>query len=367
MAVDVEELVEEVVTEVELEDQVARVSSWQWVIHGETRELRKLAVVALLRQKGGQAAKRYALCGRGDEMRTNQRGAFRIIPHGCGERVCPRCSRKRGVKFLRKVEHHLAVEPHGYLYHMVLTQRVLHYEKLVESASRFNAKWKRMRPWLGQQGMTAALATIHINWSRKGGWHYHMHLFLEITSLLARESVEKVWWRLLEEMDHTEKAAPCFLRKLADPGPALSELFESAGQVEFWSEASSEMGTALQYPLRDILAGVTNWSLGEADAKRMEELVRDTQSMQSHRTYGRWRLPVTPAEEEDEDAEVERIREEVNTMGWLSLGIMDQVQVAACVGTSFCVEGLMWLERNVRNESVFGRRVVNFCRVVIPF
>lgn len=335
-------------------------SDWQLVIHGGERVMRGQVARVIEEEKGRESAVRYALCGRGDKMHRSSKGEFRMIPCGCNERLCQRCSRKRGVKFLNKVGRHLTLGAHGEIWHVVLTQRVRGAETLRAAVDRLTRKWKPLNQWMKRTGMVAGLLTIHVKWSRHGGWHVHQHCLLEFDRGVCEEEVKERWLRIMRLEDDDDGTDP-FVRRVVEAGDAFADdLVE--GQGDFWKESKDEVAVALQYPLRDILQGVSDWTISGADDSRVKELYLGTKKVKMHRLLGRWRLD---AEEYWKEKGVEiPVKEEkpVEDAVWVEIGTMDHCTQLARAGVRNAALGLEWLESRCHNDSILGKRIVEFCR-----
>lgn len=286
----------------------AKVSAWQWCIHGESLEFRKQVIRWLVSKGKYVLARRYALCGKGDLLLKHEKdGRARVKPMGCGARFCPRCSRRAGRKHLTRIASHLSSSPHGSIWHMVLTQPVFPKESIQGARARFEKSWTAFYPTLRKSGMTAALATYHLKPSVKYGWHYHCHLVLELDDIVDGDS----WFEKVNEAWHRAiaKSAPeqrvfhdIFVRLVTKPGPAMVGMKDNT-QLEFWNESSDAVETALHYVIRDVLQGIESWIGAMTRKEDCFDFCDFMGSAKRHRSYGTWRKKVDVETEERDEAE----------------------------------------------------------------
>ena len=172
--------------------QIARdLTRWQWVMHGDTGEYRSAVVRWQCRNEKLPTARRFALCGRGDCLGVEVDGpGVRVRSKGCGCRYCPRCSRKAGRKYLKRVNGHLSSRPHGELLHMVFTQRAKSYESLADCRARFEGAWKKCYRRMQKAGMRGGLATYHLVRNSANAWHWHCHVIVELRDDVSYEGFE---------------------------------------------------------------------------------------------------------------------------------------------------------------------------------
>jgi len=348
--------------------RVQRPTPWQRVIHGDCTGFRQGMLEALAETESAEAAGRYAMCGMGDRMCASSDGReFGVRPQGCGSPVCPRCSRRKGLRMLKKVKARLASGGHESLYHMVLTQRVVAGEPLSETAKRFQDRVNVWMTRVRKDGrFVGGFGSIHIVWSRAGGWHYHMHLLLETSDDEAAASFSATWGTTLvpNEVDgHAPNEA--FVRHVADAG-GCREIAGALESTEFWREPEDEVSKALAYVIRDALKGVDVAGVGRAGRERFREVVAFLKKRRCFRLYGAWREEVAAAagqEEEGADTEIDRAGGEKAALS-LDLGTMDHVFYEARKGASMPMRALCWLEAQCRNNGGLGKRVVAFARSV---
>lgn len=315
-------------------DIVKRATKWQWIIHGDTLVYRQRCVRWLIRQQRFTQARRFAMCGRGDvALLGDTAGSVRIKPKGCGARFCPRCSRRYGRRFLSRVCGHLSSGPHGELWHIVFTQRVIPTETLLEARERFAKAWKRMYGVLRRMGMVSALATYHVTPSSVKGWHFHCHVVAELGDGVSGEACYKewddAWFSFLGDGESQRK--PLFVRQVSTAGAALEGL-KGERQMEFWNESVSQAEVLLQYVLRDILQGVEGWIAKMSTDEACEQFAGALAGAKLHRLYGVWRTKLV---DEDKDDEADASGQETASGGvldgakgvtlWHSVGTMDEV------------------------------------------
>ena len=343
-----------------------KLTKWQWIIHGDTLDYRKVVVRWLCLQEKWNVAKRFAMCGRGDLGFNEFAGdGVKVVPMGCGCRFCPRCSRRCGRRFLSRVSKHLASREHGSLWHVVLTQRVQRSETLEEARDRFGKAWKRFYPRLRRSGMESALCTYHVTASLDGGWHYHCHLLVEwrvdvdACDIVDRVSDDWHW----AKRDSGDSRMEVFSRQVVGAGPAIVE--EAAEkQGEFWKESDDPVMAALQYVVRDVLQGVEKW-VGKI--KNLEDAGSFAEALggsKLHRLYGAWRrqLPKVEAAAAADETGAVGDADRPNRVGkdakaWTLIGTMDRVLWDAKQGVEaafLCVRRLQLL---YSNKGVVSKRL----------
>lgn len=274
-----------------LTSMTEKMTSWQWVIHGDTRGYRRGAVRYLLRAGKLDKALKFALCGRGDIVVEKREGeGVRVVPRGCGCRFCPRCSRRSGHRFLKRVGGHLEGRAHGVISHFVLTQPVRREEGVGESRKRFEKAWKRWYVALRAAGMEAALLTQHVKPRATVGWHFHGHCIVEWKGGVdvegATAKLERVWQAAAKEEEGREKELFC--RRVCDAGEALGE-GGLGGQGELWSEPVGAVQRVLQYAIRDVVQGCESWVHSLTTDEQVSEFAGVIDSAKLHRLFGSWR------------------------------------------------------------------------------
>lgn len=339
-------------------DRCLQPTAWQEVLHGDTSVFR-CAVAEKLEAEGHEKrATSYALCGCGDSVQRESAG-YRVKPLRCGHALCPRCSRHRGLKYVKRVLDHLRSKEHGSLHHVVLTQEVVESETLHETRLRFERRfagwWERQRKLVKARG---ALWTTHITWSERGGWHYHKHGVVEVMRD-AEAGVRAVGlgiaaWSDVRKMDGDQRVHEDVSRLVCDGGGPLTELAE--GGSEFWVEEADAVTKAVQYVARDVCQGVGSWNLC-SDGARIEELLTDVRAVKFRRLYGPWRKAVAvgvlqPAAEPGVDAPAA-----VGVVGE-DVGTVDTVLRRAEAGDGAYIEIALWLLRHAANQSALGKRLV---------
>lgn len=269
-------------------------TSWQWVIHGDTRDYRREAAAYLCEKGKFTKAMQFALCGRGDIVKEEVGGdGVRVSPRGCGLRFCPRCSRRSGQRFLKRVGSHLEAQPHGEIVHFVLTQPVRGNEEVGAARKRFEDAWKTFYRALRKAGMKSALLTQHVKPRESWGWHYHGHCIVEwnngVDAAAAASTLEAVWQKACKEETGREKALFC--RLVCGPGAAL-EVGSLGNQGELWAEPEGAVQRVLQYAIRDVVQGCEEWVEKLTDAKEIGAFVGVITAAKLHRLFGDWRKPV---------------------------------------------------------------------------
>lgn len=337
---------------------------WQRVLHGGSLELRQAVTKVLSEEKEVKSCFRYACCGLSDQL-VKRGGDVFVGPKGCGHKLCPRCGRRRGGKYAKRIIEWLAHKPHGDLWQMVLTQRVQEGESLKCARDRMAPKQRRYMRWLDRRGMTAGMTVVHIVWSpRAKGWHYHVHILAQMP---ANKMTQK---DLLDQWVHESGDEGCRTgeeqaRRICNAGPAIEELKDDGGDTDFWRESKGEVAKAVQYPMRDLAQGVSAWRLG-GDVEQMEEcareLVRHATGWKCFRAWGEWRkkCPVEKVEEEDQTEDCDESAPAPGSP--TPLGYVGYLWRRARKGDQAAREVFAQLERSVRNDSEFAKRLIRFCR-----
>ena len=314
--------------------------------------------------KGEKGAIRYAICGLGDMARMKGEEAF-VAPRGCGHKLCPRCGRRRGGKYARRILGWMANAPHGDLWVMCLTQPVRADEDIAGARKRMAPKQRDYMRWLSRRGMSAAMTTVHAIWSAKSnGWHYHTHILVELPggSMTKAEMLEG-WAKLAPDSRIDEEGNQC--RMVLGAGGVIAELAEDAGDADMWSEVKSAVGKAVQYPLRDMVQGITAWRLG-GNAEQLREcarqLVQLTSGWKMFRAWGNWRKACPAAVAEEGAADEEEATEASPPAVAKSLGSVSRLWRQARKGDREAMGFFRLLETGCRNDSDFAKRLVTFCR-----
>lgn len=345
-----------------------RPTAWQRVLHGGAQTLREAVVRVLTEEKATKTGERYSMCGMADQL-VKDGDQVRVQPMGCGHKLCPRCGRRRGARYAKRIVGWLGHAEHGELWSMVLTQPVKRGEDIRDTRARMAGKQRAYMRSLQRLGMTAAMTCTHIVWSaRAGGWHYHVHLLLEFDAGVMTEERLLAKWRehAAPEKVHTG-GKQC--RKIIGAGGPIVELRDDSGDTDFWSEAAHGVARAVQYPLRDVVQGVSAWRLG-GDAKQIDacarELVRYTSGWKCFRAWGKWRQSCPAAVEaakEEKAAEEEEAAKQATPAGAVPLGKVGRLFRAARAGCAEAQEAFRLLEGSCRNQSDFAKRLVKYCRL----
>ncbi len=323
----------------------------------------------LLAEKGEKTGIRYAFCGLGDQVVKGPNGVH-VSPRGCGHKLCPRCGRRRGGKYAKRIIGWLGYEPHGDLMSVVLTQQVRRGETLRAARDRMAVKQRRYMRWLTRRGMSAGMTTAHVVWSKAGeGWHYHVHVLAELPGGAMSSADLLEGWKLAAVGEFIETGEEQSRLVLAAGGP-VAELKDDEGDTDFWHESSGPVARAVQYPLRDLAQGVSAWRLG-GDLERVREAATEIQRSSSgwklFRAWGRWRAACPAAvaaavkeqEPREDSAEESASSAPAKPEG---IGSVHRLWKQARSGEAFARSVFQALEPSVRNASDFARRFVAYCR-----
>lgn len=338
---------------------------WQWVLHGDTSDFRAAVTRWLGRNSKLKAARRFALCGRGDQLGLEIGGSgARVGTKGCGCRFCPRCSKKSGRRALKRATSFLSARPHGEMWHLVFTQDGNSAEKLVETRARFEAAWRKAYRKMQADGMTGGLGTYHCVRSHGGFWHWHLHVIAEFAPGVdgkdAYKRYRKYWAKAKGE--EGEGRLPLFGRPICGPGPAMIGLAGDS-QMDLWNESENEVEKTLQYALRDVLQGTERWVKEVQTIEQVEEFCVGLDSCKLHRFFGEWRKK--PEAVESEKPTTEQGVKEKNAPGTVAgerkvfewIGTMDQVMWLAHEGNPSMREGLRRLLAVSMNQGSVAARL----------
>lgn len=349
-----------------------RATSWQWAIHGDTREFRQGAVKYLCRKGQFRRALRFAMCGRGDMVSKEVGGdGVKVSPRGCGCRFCPRCSRRSGHRFLRRIGGHLEAHGHGEIFHFVLTQPVRGAEEVGTARKRFGGAWKKWYSALRRAGMHSALLTQHVKPREGWGWHFHGHCIVEFKAGVdveaAGERLEKVWQRACKEEGGHEKEL--FRRRVCGAGEALG-----AGglgqQGEFWAEPVGAVQRVLQYAIRDVVQGCESWVEKLTDDRAICAFAGVIEDAKLHRLFGAWRKAVEQKSAEIEAADGSTALKIADGSGvgsdkvWHELGTMEKVWEEGRNGESWALAILEALILKYSNRGKVCQRLKTVVRCV---
>lgn len=344
----------------------ANPAPWQRCLHGNETLLRECVTGAILKHGTERAAFRYAACGLGDVVVRDGSGCH-VAPKGCGHRLCPRCGRKKGRALIKRIFAWLAAGPHGDIFTMCLTQRVDPAESLPEARARMVAKEKRYLDSLKSDGMISGASCAHMVWSPgAGGWHYHVHLLLELPEGQWTCDDLRELYRTVAGCEEVQTDEQCS-RLVCAAGPADPALVDGGCDPDFWSERSDGLAAAVQYPVRDIAQGITAKRLG-FDRGRVGEcvevLLTKAKGWKLRRTFGQWRKPVPKAvlEEVAADEPAKKEPGPGSSPKPIVYGTVHRVSRFAAKGGVVERQLMAWLESSVRNNTDFGKRFVAFCR-----
>lgn len=336
---------------------------------GEQAEFRSVVVRLLIEEGKDKSAIRYAFCGLGDQVVKGKDGGCSVGPRGCGHKLCPRCGRRRGGKYAKRIIGWLAQESHGDLLSVVLTQQVRTGESLGTCRRRMAVKQRRYMRWLTRRGMTAAMTTVHLVWSKgANGWHYHVHVLAEFPQgAMDADQLLRGWVEAAvgEYVETGEDQA----RLVLGAGGPVAELVEDGGDADFWRESRGEVARAVQYPLRDMAQGLSSWRLG-GDADRIRscahEVLRSAAGWKMFRAWGKWRKACPAAVSAAAEVKDEGEEDDEKAPGCPGpaegLGTVHRLWRRARQGEAFAMSVFRALEPSVRNASDFARRFVAYCR-----
>jgi hypothetical protein len=328
-----------------------RPSGWQQVIHGDSFNYRLNVGLDLLGRGLIEPAKRFCLCGRGDQV-VRLGDGFKLIPMRCGHRLCPRCARWRGSKYVRRCLDALRNRPSGYLHHAVFTQGILPGRSLHDTIECLKAKWLKFKG-CARAGYYGGLRVLHVKWSeRVGGWNAHYHCLFES---LKEDTVTEMMRRWAGwVVDETGWCAPLFIRQLAAPGHCV--VGEDDGDELLWSESKDSVTKCLQYVMRDVCEGPDKNIIASGSPAFIEELVSGLGARRMHEMLGSWRNLVDLEAEADEE-----VKEQVASLKkqeGIVLGTVDTVAKDASWWSRFSD----WLVGQVGcNDTDYARRVRRFC------
>lgn len=341
---------------------------WQRVLHGQETMLREEVTAAILAERGAKSAFRYGACGLGDLLVQDKTGVH-TAPMGCGHRLCPRCGRTKGRPMIKRVFQWLAVKDHGDLFTMVLTQRVVRGESLPKARARLVAKEQEYLSCLRDAGLISGISVAHMNWSVNAqGWHYHVHLLLELPKGVYSPLRLRALWRALTWGQNTQcrKASSSLV---APAGLPDGSLLDSDGDPDFWSESKNGLAAAVQYPVRDIAQGISSKRIG-ADRDQVREcvvvLLKHAKGWKLRRTIGQWRKkpPDPPVSEPEGEKPGAAVAAPGSSAAATNHGTVHRCMRVAQAGSMEMRLLFAFLETSCRNDTDFGRRFVTFCRSV---
>lgn len=345
-------------------------SAWQRCLHGGETLLREEVFEAILKKDGEKSAFRYAFCGLGDRLVKDANGVH-VAPMGCGHRLCPRCGRTKGRPIVKRIFGWLAAEAHGDIFAMVLTQRCDPTETVPQARARMVPKEKRYLDAMKDKGLISGALVTHPVWSTGSkGWHYHVHLLLELPGgEWTVDDVKALYVEVAGDEEVQVDGRCCELK--ASAGPADPGLGTDSGDPDFWTERSSGLAKAVQYPVRDIAQGISAKRVGVDRAKVAEcvdALLNQAKGWKLRRTFGKWRrpappLPVAPVDEKPESSANAAV------CPGKSCVVFGTVHRVARLAAHGCYESrlvIIALEESCHNDTDFGKRFVAFCRAAAP-
>lgn len=355
-------------------------ASWQRVLHGPETMLREEVTKRILERHGEKSAFRYAACGLGDRMVKDARGTH-VAPMGCGHRLCPRCGRTKGRPMIKRIFGWLAAVEHGNIFTMCLTQRVIEGESLPDARKRMTKFEQEYLAWLKDLGMISAASTAHCPWSEYGnGWHYHVHLLIEMPPSFrtARGACMtprrlRAMYRLLRWSESVQ-AKKNSASSVCKSGPSDPSLLDGSTDPDFWTERSEGLAKAVQYPVRDIAQGISSKRMG-GDRSKVAEcvdvLLTKAKGWKLRRTMGQWRkkAPELPGKAKPVvepvavDGQVVAGAAPCSPGGKpMVFGTVHRVARFAAKGDESLRVLFRELEASNRNDTDFGKRLLAFCR-----
>ncbi len=363
------------VVEVGLEEvrQAARtVSRWQACLFGEhANAVRAVVAEQLFVRKGARVAFRYAMCGRGDYV-VRVGDTFQVRVRGCQHRLCSRCSRRKGLRYVKRVLGWLRRSEKVVLHHVVLTQDLVG----LSLREAYDANQERLRRVMkvahGLGKLRSGLATIHTVWSeRTESWHVHTHLLVDGGGCEGAEGLgewlKDAWIRSEGREDRLAHRRAQFSRLVAK-WDGLEE-FPDECQQEFFEDRLTALQRAVVYPLRDVTEGVRLAALAAAGEERIREFVEEADCRKTFRLYGEWRSdPAGGASEveggQGEEVEGERVAVAAGVQE-VRIGKVDRVFRMAREGVVWGVEFVRWLRLRCLNRTAYCRRVLGMCDAVL--
>jgi len=344
------------------------VSPWQRVIHGATDDYRLGVYRSLCKIKTAEAAETYWMCGRGDQMqRADGSAAHRVVPRGCGHRACPRCSRGRGYRQVVRVEEILSGGDHGDLYHIVLTQRVRPGEPLAVCQRRFNQRANVFFTRLRKTGdFSGGFGAVHLVYSRRGGWHYHMHLLAEVTSGVQIDDLTSIWPAYNSSGDFLDSQVELpFARLLLHAGPAIQKT--EAAQGDFWESCEGQVQRGLSYFMRELVKGMGTGTKFDQGESALDDFVGCLGRLRLFRLYGRFRGHTVASDKSEEDLdEKEKEKKKANEPTWIQMGTVDEVTRMASQGIYNACIAIDCLEKMATGNGQRAVRLVAMCRECLP-
>lgn len=334
------------------------------MLHGGACTLRGEVIRVILAEKGPKAAYRYACCGLADQL-VRSGSDVHVSPRGCGHKLCPRCGRRRGGKYARRIIQWLARVDHGDMWSMCLTQRIDASEDLAAVRARMAPKQRAFMRWATGQGMSAGMTAVHCTWSpRSNGWHYHVHVLAEFAAGTMSKDRLLDKWQAIDPNARVDREGDQ-ARLVCAAGAKIAELEQDSGDADFWHESPAELAKAVQYPLRDLVQGITAWRLG-GDAEQLREcatqLVRQAAGWKMFRAWGRWRKAAPELEAQADAKEGTEEAAAASPAKPEPLGMVGRMWRAARMGDASAKEAFRALERSARNASDFSQRLVKYCR-----
>jgi hypothetical protein len=248
---------------------------------------------------------------------------------------------------------------------MCLTQRIDPREDLAAVRARMAPKQRAFMRWATGQGMTAGMTAVHCTWSpRSNGWHYHVHVLAEFAAGVMNKDRILDKWQAIDPDARVDRDGDQ-ARLVCAAGAKIVELEADSGDADFWHESPAQLAKAVQYPLRDLVQGITAWRLG-GDADQLREcatqLVRQAAGWKMFRAWGRWRKSAPDVEVKADETEGTETEAAASPAKPEPLGTVGRMWRAARMGDTTAKEAFRALERSARNASDFSQRLVKYCR-----
>jgi hypothetical protein len=332
--------------------------------------LREEVFEQLLATGGERSAFRYAACGLADSACSTGDGVH-VSPMGCGHRLCPRCGRQRGRPMINRIFQWLAAAPHQDIFSVCLTQKVIRGERLAKARVRMREKEAEYLAVLKERGLISGASCAHIVWSVPGGgWHYHVHLLLELPAASWDSDELLALWKSVAAPEVVQIGADG-ARLVVAAGPADPSVLGNGVDPDFWSDSKGGLAAAVQYPVRDIAQGISAVRCG-GDRERVREcvavLLKHAKGWKLRRTYGQWRKKAPPLPEptsqpvEITDNPAKKAACPGSPAQPVRLGTIHRLSRMAAKGDRQARGVFRLLELSSRNDTEFGKRFVAFCR-----
>lgn len=330
-----------------------RPTAWQFVIHGHASHYRAEVLRIMQPAWSNDRMERFARCGQGDTCYTTHRSIdkgqqFNVIPQVCGERLCPRCSRRSGVRMLKSLDHRMQHHGHNWLYHIVVTQRVIPDEPLATTFARIDAKTTKVLQRARADGIDGGCRVTHVKWSRHHGWHVHTHCIVESTHPFDETQTRNAW----AAFDDTNEEA-FYCAQISKPKTAV-DLTEF--DPNLFDNRPDAAGAALGYVLGELTQGVNAFPELDFPDAAIEEFAQWVCGKQMVRRFGTWR-ETAAQKTEREAAEREERKATPPPAESVSLGLVDDVFHAARRGVRDAQAFTKFLADRYASGTTVGKRL----------